>query len=162
MTIKVFLKLINFFVYPFNVFIFPLEKYGGFQLSYGIIFIFSFPILFSYLHELRLLKVKKILFSKEYFQITIIFYVIWYFFGSTLYFRYLAPIIYPLIILNLSWYFSYLIQLKYKKLMFLTLFCVMFFQISLASLHNFNYLKFLLKKRQLKNFIKETYRIMMQ
>ena len=47
------------------------------------------------------------------------------------YFRYLAPIIYPLIILNLSWYFSYLIQLKYKKLMFLTLFCVMFFQISL-------------------------------
>ena len=149
-----FLKLITFFVYPFNIFIFPLEKYGGFQLSYGIIFIFSFPILFSYLNEFKLSKIKKMLFRKEYFQIIIIFYVIWYFFGSTLYFRYLTPIIYPLIILHLSWYFGYLIQLKYKKLMFLTLSCVIFFQISLASLHNFNYLKFFIEKETSKEFYK--------
>ncbi len=149
-----FSKLINFFLYPFHTFIFPLDKYGGIQLSYGILFIFSFPILLSYFYKSKLSKIKKIVFQREYFQIVIIFYFIWYFFGSTLYFRYLAPIIYPLIMLHLLWYFNFLIQLRYKKLMFLSLICVLFFQIGLASLNNFNYLKYIIEKETKKEFYK--------
>ena len=147
-----FLKITTFFLYPLNVFIFPLDKYGGIQLSYGFIYIFSFPILFFYFYKYKFSKIKTIILKKEYFQIALIFYIIWYLFGSTLYFRYLAPIIYPLIILHLSWYFNFLNQIKYKKLMFVSLAFVISFQICLSSIQNFNYLKFFIDKESTKEF----------
>ena len=147
-----YFKLKNFLIYPFNIFIFPLDKYGGVQLSYGFLFIFSFPILAHYLYDLKFINIKNFLKKNNYLQIFFIFYLLWYFLGSTLYFRYLLPTLLPLIILHIAWYVKTLIYKKYYLLLNLSLFLILFFQITISFIHNFNYANYIFKNETKKKF----------
>ncbi len=132
-------KLLNFFIYPINLLIFPIDSYGGIKLSYGFIFLFSLPII---IYTLR--KNIHSIFSNDYFLISILFYILWYIAGSTLFFRYLMPVFIPLIIINFTWYINKLLELNYKFLLYFSLYVTLFLHFTLFSLNNFNYFKYII------------------
>ena len=147
-----FFKFISIFIYLIN-FLIPSIKAGGLQLSYGPIFIFAItPLILTIFKKPSKFSLKKIIIKNEFMIIAIFFYFYWYFFGSVQYLRYLFPVLIPIIILTIRWYFIYLNKNKFLLTLYTSILVTILFQSSLFFVNNYNYFKYVFTGESINEF----------